>query len=337
MPRLRDTKVKAMSLVRDPANQRPFHAYKSADKEKLMTTNASNADAAEGMVAPPANVLASIQATLAKSASGAEGEKDALEAIAFLVHANKLDLNDVLDISKSAGAVVAKASDEKADKASKEEEEEEEADESIDDADMPDEIKEKIKNKKEGKDMPWPTKKTAKEPVMPVDIEKADKVEIMKAHKELQTQNELLLAEIAKARKEVTEERDYRVFKSIKENVAKNYKNLSFDHAKLATVYKSMRDRKDTAGEAALDEMFRAADAQVGFASRNGSMFGNVGKSADYASVNGSTAMDRINAAVDGVVQKSSDGKIRPQVMDEYLATPEGRDLWAEHIAEQRG
>ena len=329
MPRLSNVTLKAMALTKDPATRRPFHAMKTASKEGHMAKGTVHRDVEEVLQDPSSEVLKSLsEVVLEKSAGDADAEA-AAEAIGRvlavskgLTHADLLAIAHAVGVEKTAGA----------------EDKDDEGDD-VDDEDMDEEKKTPSKGK--GKKNPFADmKKSAGDRVAEL-LKSARQTEIAKAVEAMQAEHaaerEAARAEIAKARREVAEERDYRMANIIKSEMQATFKNLGVDYGKLASVVKHARESGNKAHAADLLQVLKAADAQVGLARKSGgSVFSAVGKTTSFEG-NGSSAMDRINQHVDSIVQKGEIKKSRPELVDDFLKTAEGQDLWMEHIAERRG
>jgi hypothetical protein len=321
MPRLSNVTLKAMALTGSPANRRPIHAMKSAPKKEEPMPKGSAADLDEALQEPSADVLKALSEVKLSKAAG-ESDAAAAEAVGRLLAVHKgLTLEDVLAVAKAAGmAPVAKAEDD---------------DEDDDDEDEDNTTDAQNKDGKFKKGNPFAQKmKKSADPKLEDVIKSGASVEVAKAVESIRKSYE---ARIAKAEAMLHEERDHRLTGLIKSEMTSTFKNLGVDHDKLTSIVKSARSSGKANEAADLLAILKAADAQLGLAAKSGgSAFQNVGKTTQFAGGGSSStsAIAQIHAHVDGIVQKGEVKKSRPQLMDEFLMTPQGMELWAQHNEE---
>lgn len=159
--------------------------------------------------------------------------------------------------------------------------------------------------------------------------------DIMKSHRLQVEENKALREAVAKTRKDLDEERNFRALEEIKKSVRETYTHLNVNADELAPVFKSLRDAEDQTAYTKMTELLKAANAQVAGAQKASGIFTVVGKSS-ASTAGGSSWEDRIEARVDEEVKKSA-GRPRAVVYDEFIQTAEGRDMLINHRKETRG
>lgn len=322
MPQLTDALVKKVSLVARPANRRPFHMLKH-EKDTSMAKRPAAPEEPE-LKALPEDIAKHIsQLTLAKAESTPE-MRAVLEAIGTLAHSHpSIAIEDLMAVGHAAG--LAKASKDTDDE---DEDEELDEDEVKEEADKQDKAPAFIRQQGKKKD---DVEKSAA-PIdagKAVDIEKSELVNMMKAQ---DAELKSLRKEFAKSQNELAVERNVRVTKSIKDELARELRNLVIDGDEIAPVIKAMRDAGNGEAATKLMGVLKSADAQLALGGQGGrSVFSVVGKSSRAG--DGTRAMDRIHAETAKIAK--STGKATPFAMSDYLNTEQGKADWAEHEAEE--
>lgn len=330
MPKLSNVTLKAMALTGNPANRRPIHLKKNATEEKPMTDGHADETTTEALSSPSAEVLKALGEVKLTKAAGDADHEAAAEAVGRLLAAHpSLTHEDVLAVAKAAGLSATAKS------AAEEEDEDEELEDETDEDEASDHDEATDKKGKFKKGNPWAEKmKKSADGEFETVLKNSAPVEVQKAVEAMRKSYEV---RIAKAERIIAEERDHRVTNLIKSEVEGAFRHLAIDSAKLTSVIKHARESGRPEHAKDLMQVLKSAEAQVALASKSGGApFQSVGKSSQFGAASGGSAMDQINAHVDAMVAKSGSAKSRPQMMDEFTKTAEGRALAAQLI-EERG
>lgn len=158
--------------------------------------------------------------------------------------------------------------------------------------------------------------------------------EILKSHRAQLEINEALQAEVAKTRKDLDDERNFRAIESIKKSARADLSHLNVDVDKLAPILKSLKEADDQGPFEQLSEILKSADKQVEAAQKAGGIFEAVGKSSSNAPAGGASWESRIEARVDELHAQDRT-KHRAVVYDEFAQSSEGREMIKNHRAER--
>lgn len=155
--------------------------------------------------------------------------------------------------------------------------------------------------------------------------------QVFKRAEALEEQNRELVAKSTKLAAELEVEREDRLTREYVSR-AQQYKALG-DTDSLAKVLKSMHGAPEK-DRVEFEAVLKAADARVRAATEyGGSLYGEIGST--QAGPVGGTSESKLDALVDGIVQKSAGAKSREQVYAEALKTPEGRALYRQSQQEK--